>query len=286
MVLLEALVVASFIDFDLKIIPDGCTLPAMAVGLAGGFLVGQVYLVPAWFQSPELKQFATILPAWMHPLLEGPAIPPWFAEHPHWHGLLVSVLGLLVGGGIVWAVRIIGHLVLRQEAMGFGDVILMAAIGSFLGWQPTVMVFFLAPLCALAVFVLSVFFHRHREIPYGPYLSLATLLVILLWRPIWSFAERIFAMGPFVLFAGAAMAAVLVVLLTITQGVKWLLGIPLYPAESLWSDEWTSADQLAHFAGETWDEHQGLWRPQEKQRWPGQESGRGTLYDARWRRGS
>ena len=67
--------------------------------------------------------------------------------------------------------------------MGFGDVILMAMIGSFLGWQPTVVVFFIAPECALLVVAALWVIRRDREIPYGPYLSIATLILILGWTP-------------------------------------------------------------------------------------------------------
>src|SRR5690606_3604850 len=75
-VLVEALVVATFIDFDLRIIPDGVTLPAMAVGVAGAAAIGQVHLVPVWFQSPELlRQFMFVLPEGMRSLIDGPNVP-------------------------------------------------------------------------------------------------------------------------------------------------------------------------------------------------------------------
>ena len=44
----------------------------------------------------------------------------------------------------------VGSLALRREAMGFGDVTLMAMIGAFLGWQAAVLTFFLAPFFGLA----------------------------------------------------------------------------------------------------------------------------------------
>ena len=78
-------------------------------------------------------------------------------------------------GGLVWAVRIIGAIVLRREAMGFGDVTLMAMIGAFLGWQPCLVIFFLAPFAGLVVGVLRLILFRDREIPYGPFLCLAAL---------------------------------------------------------------------------------------------------------------
>jgi prepilin signal peptidase PulO-like enzyme (type II secretory pathway) len=77
---------------------------------------------------------------------------------------------------------------IAKEGMGFGDVTLMAAIGSFLGWQAAVLVFFLAPFMGLAVNIFHWLFRGTRQIPYGPYLSAATLVVILFWAWIWPWA--------------------------------------------------------------------------------------------------
>ncbi len=283
-VLFEALVVATFIDFDLKIIPDPITLPTMAIGLVGAWIIGQVHLVPLWFQSPSVaRSLQLVLPEWTSGLLSGPAVPGWFSQYPHWHGLLVSLAGLVVGGGLVWSVRIVGHWVLRQEAMGFGDVILMAMIGSFLGWQPTIVVFFIAPACALIFGVISWLLWRNREIPYGPYLSIGTLIVVLGWKWIWPYADRIFSLGPLLFVMALVMLIMLVLSLQLMQGIKWLLGFPLYTDE--WHEGWTSADQLSHFAGETVDIRQGRWRVGECCEWPGVPAARGTAFDERWRRG-
>jgi leader peptidase (prepilin peptidase)/N-methyltransferase len=254
----------------------------MAVGILGGFLIGQVHLVPVWFQDPSLAtQLQLILPDAIDPLLGGPRVPGWIAEHPHLHGLAVSLAGLAVGGGLVWGVRWIGFLVLKQEAMGFGDVVLMAAIGSFLGWQPTVIVFFLAPLCALVVVAASWLFRRDREIPYGPYLSLAVLLLLLAFQPIWNVAERVFDLGPLLPAVALLMGGLLILCLLATQMVKKALGIPLYDEE--WVEQWTSADQLAHFAGQHVDDQHGRWRTNE---WQGKAAGRGTVHLESWSRGS
>lgn len=282
MVLLEALLVASFIDIDLKIIPDGVTVPAMLVGLVGAAVVGQVYLVLLWFQDPSVvRSIRTAFPESLQWLLTGPRVPQWFAEYPHWHGFLVSLAGLIVGGGTVWIVRLLGFWILRQEAMGFGDVVLMAAIGSYLGWQPTLIVFFLAPVCALAVVLLSLVLWRGREIPYGPYLSLATLLLLLGWKQIWPIAERVFSLGPVLIVIAVFMTAMLAASLQLMQLLKLALGIPLYPSEAP-LEEWTSADQLAFFANENVDLQRGRWPHEE---WQGTSAGRGTVHEDAWRNG-
>lgn len=284
MVLFELLIVATFIDFDLRIIPDSVTVPGMLLGLVGGWALGHVWLVPVWFQDPViLEAFRPVLPQWLQGLTYGPEVPDWVRQHPHWHGLAVSLAGLVVGGGLIWTVRIIGELVLRQEAMGFGDVTLMAMIGSFLGWQPTVVVFFLAPLCALIVVAVTWVFTRDREVPYGPYLSLAALLTVLGFKWIWPAVERMFGLGVLLVLVGLFMVAVLFVALQLVQLAKRLLGIPLYWEEP-WEGEWTSADQLTFFANQAFDQNAGRW-PRGHGDWPGSAAARGTLHYQRWRNG-
>lgn len=94
-------------------------------------------------------------------------------------------MGYLVGGGVVWTVRILGTLGFGREAMGMGDVHLMAAVGATLGWRDPVFIFFAAAFVGLAwvivaVLLLPVFKKIRRELPYGPHLAVATLLVLLL----------------------------------------------------------------------------------------------------------
>ncbi len=114
----------------------------------------------------------------------------------HWQALLTSLVGLAFGGGLIWAVRIVGGLSLQKEAMGFGDVTLMAMIGVYVGWQACLMIFFLAPFVAVAVSVTQWIITRRRDIPYGPYLCLATLLLVLWWSPVWeNHAQPIFGLG-------------------------------------------------------------------------------------------
>jgi leader peptidase (prepilin peptidase) / N-methyltransferase len=99
-------------------------------------------------------------------------------------GLLGSVLGLLVGGFVVWFTRIAGSYAFGREAMGMGDVHLMAAVGAVLGPGSAVVAFFLAPFFGMGIALYLLLLGKRREVPYGPYLSLATAFVMLFYCPI------------------------------------------------------------------------------------------------------
>jgi len=280
MVLIEALVVASFIDFDLTIIPDGSTLPAMAVGVIGAVFLGNVYLTPVWHQDPIARnELWRLMPESLQFILIRGVVPDWIAASPHLHGLAVSLVGLVVTGGVVWLVRIMGHWAVGREAMGFGDVILMALIGSFLGWQAGVMVFFLAPAVALVVVIFTFLTRRQREIPFGPYLSIAALIVVLFWQQIWDATSQIFGSGPVLIITGLVMSVLFPITMRLFRIVLEALGFAKYDENY---GEWTSADQLFHYSGENVDADAGQWK---EPNWPGRDSSRGrTQYDT-WRNG-
>ncbi len=70
--------------------------------------------------------------------------------------------------------------------MGFGDVTLMMMIGTYLGWQAGLIIFVLSPFAGLIVGVLQIVLRRDDVIPYGPFLCLGALLVIVRWGSLWS----------------------------------------------------------------------------------------------------
>lgn len=119
----------------------------------------------------------------------------WLVGGRSWMGLLSALVGMAAGGGLVWMIRIIGAATLRKEAMGFGDVTLMAMIGAFLGWQSCLIIFFVAPFAALVVGVLQVIILRDARIPYGPFLCLATVATVVYWATIWDRTWDVFGLG-------------------------------------------------------------------------------------------
>jgi len=119
---------------------------------------------------------------------------PWSIDHvaggltpsveaPPWVDALAgALLGYLIGGGVVWLVRILGSLLFRKEAMGLGDVHLMAGVGACLGWIDPVVAFFVAAPVGLYVELvrrIAGVGGARRAMPFGPSLAAATLLVLL-----------------------------------------------------------------------------------------------------------
>ncbi len=130
----------------------------------------------------------------------------WTLGGPQWEALLSSLFGLAFGGGLVWAVRVVGRISLKREAMGFGDVTLMAMIGAFLGWQSALMVFFLSPAAALVIAVSQYLLTGRKDIAFGPYLCLAALFVIVFWEQVWAVASPYFMLGTMIpLLVGACL---------------------------------------------------------------------------------
>jgi len=103
-----------------------------------------------------------------------------FSQHPAVAGLLGSMCGYFAGCGIVWAVRILGTFAFGKEAMGLGDAHLMGAAGAVIGPTFVVVAFFIAPFFGLAWAGFQMFFKKIRQIPYGPFLSLGVLSVMIL----------------------------------------------------------------------------------------------------------
>ena len=154
----------------------------------------------------------------------------WWYSETRWTALLSALIGMTVGGCLIWTIRVVCSAILRREAMGFGDVTLMAMIGAFLGWQPTLFAFFLSPFFGLIppIIALTMRSGAPRAVPYGPFLCLGAMTVVLLWAKIWPWmAERLEIFvgqgGGLVLVIVASFVAALVLLLWVLQMIKRLV---------------------------------------------------------------
>ncbi len=91
---------------------------------------------------------------------------------------LGSLIGALTGGAIIYLAGVLGKAAFKKEAMGGGDVKLMAMIGAFLGWKLVILTFFIAPFFGAIVGITLKIRTGQEVIPYGPYLSLGALIAL------------------------------------------------------------------------------------------------------------
>ena len=140
----------------------------------------------------------------------------------NWEGLLCAILGMTFGMMLVWAIRLIAGQALGTEAMGFGDVTLMAMIGAFLGWQPALLTFAFAPFAAVIIAIGQFVFTKKPDIAFGPYLSLAAIFIVVGWSGIWNkwAAQQIFVLGEILLIVIAVSLFAMFVMLSVWGKIK------------------------------------------------------------------
>ncbi len=117
----------------------------------------------------------------------------WWMGGTRFAALESALAGAVVAGGLVWATRAGGSLALGREAMGLGDVTLMAMAGAWLGWQACVLACFLGVLIGLVHGVWHMAGGRGSELPFGPSLCAGVGLVVAGWRTAWSLTGESFA---------------------------------------------------------------------------------------------
>lgn len=149
---ITGLVLGTFVDFEHMIIPDRVTLGGIACGLVISALV------------PALHGKDTMVAS-----------------------LIQGTIGAAAGFGLLWSVAMLGEFVFKKEAMGFGDVKLMGAIGAFFGWQAVCFTVLISSFAGTIVGLTLIFSGKKEmqsRIPYGPYLALAALLWMY-WGSAW-----------------------------------------------------------------------------------------------------
>jgi prepilin signal peptidase PulO-like enzyme (type II secretory pathway) len=140
--------------------------------------------------------------------------------------MLSSLFGIGLGGLLVWSFRIVAAVVLKKEALGFGDVTLMAMVGAFTGWQVVWISFFLSPFFGL-IFVIGFWLvTRDTSTPFGPYLSLGVVYTLYNWANIWTSvtdSKIILPPSMLIVFWGILLIA-LALLLGVIEFVKMSVG--------------------------------------------------------------
>jgi len=101
--------------------------------------------------------------------------------------LIDSAAGVLLGGGLLYAVAIGYHAMTGREGMGGGDIKLLAMIGAFLGWKNVLVTLVLGSLSGALIGIALILAHggdSKAPIPFGPFLALGALCALLFGDPL------------------------------------------------------------------------------------------------------
>ncbi len=96
-------------------------------------------------------------------------------------GFLSSVAGVVLGGGVLWALAAVSPYLFGKEGLGGGDIKFLAMIGAFLGWQQAFLTLMIASVVGALVGVSLILFKvmkRKQYIPFGPFLALGAVLTL------------------------------------------------------------------------------------------------------------
>jgi leader peptidase (prepilin peptidase)/N-methyltransferase len=142
----SSLIVITFIDLDFQIIPDRITLSGIPIG----FLAGS-FLLPDPFERSSLL------------------------------GIKASLIGMITGFGLFYLVALIGSAIFKKEALGGGDVKMMAMVGALMGWKAVLLTTFIGSLTGSIIGILLIVLKgkdRKAKIPFGPFLALGTIITL------------------------------------------------------------------------------------------------------------
>lgn len=157
MLFCSALIVITFIDFDHQIIPDSISLPGVLIGISIAPFYMSVLNEPLPFNLGHLMPHAS----------------------PYLVAFLNSVIGMLCGALPLLTIGWIWEKLRHVEAMGGGDVKLMAMVGAFLGWKAALLTIMIGALVGSFAGLGLILLKRHKMnkvIPFGPFLALGAVI--------------------------------------------------------------------------------------------------------------
>jgi leader peptidase (prepilin peptidase)/N-methyltransferase len=96
---------------------------------------------------------------------------------------LEALIGLLIGGGVLFAIAFVYELLTKREGMGGGDIKLLAMIGGFLGWKSLIFILLFGSFSGAVIGITAMIINKQDTkyaVPFGPFLS-AAAVAYLFW---------------------------------------------------------------------------------------------------------
>jgi leader peptidase (prepilin peptidase)/N-methyltransferase len=198
------LIIISFIDLELFIIPNEISFSGIIFGTAWAavvpFLPARVYLIEQ--------------------------ARPFGESNGWWAALANSLIGTLAGGGVLLFIGVAGYYVFKKEAMGGGDIKLLAMVGAFLGIVNVIITLFIGSILGTIIGGTLLLMNPdrkkeegdaenteqardedgeldvekeiekgHHYIPFGPFLALAALISMFIGLDIWEWYSGFFVIS-------------------------------------------------------------------------------------------
>jgi leader peptidase (prepilin peptidase)/N-methyltransferase len=104
-------------------------------------------------------------------------------------GWLNSLVGILVGGGILLVLAWASPFLFGKEGIGGGDIKFLAMVGAFLGWQQALLTLMVGSVVGAVIGVVLLatkVLQKGQYIPFGPYLALGGLIAVLWGSELWN----------------------------------------------------------------------------------------------------
>lgn len=168
-----------FIDAENMILPDVINYPLLVFALLVRILF-PIFVGAEYFT--DIKIF---------PLTYLQGQPLWLVS------LCGAILGGLAGGGSLWLVGWIWEKLRGVEAMGFGDVKMMFAVGALLGWRLTLLSIFLGAFSGAIIGIVLLSQQKDKDmqmqIPFGIFLGIGSIIALLFGEPLVQWYLKMFA---------------------------------------------------------------------------------------------
>ncbi len=113
-------------------------------------------------------------------------------------GVMNSVLGIVVGGGLLWVLAWASPYLFGKEGMGGGDIKMLAMIGAFLGWKPALLTIMIGSLIGSIVgigLIAARIIKRDEYIPFGPFLVVGAVLSMFFAQPLLAWYQGLLSSG-------------------------------------------------------------------------------------------
>ncbi|MCS6873410.1 MAG: prepilin peptidase [Pyrinomonadaceae bacterium] len=160
---IAATIALIFIDAEHMLLPNVITYPMLFFALVSRITFALIF-EKSFFS--DLNHFPSTL----------------MKDYPIWLASLTSaIFGAFVGGGFLWVVGKIWEILRKMEAMGLGDVKMMAAVGALLGWQLTLLAIFIGAFTGalVGIFVAQKHGTLQAKIPFGVFLGFGSIVSLL-----------------------------------------------------------------------------------------------------------